>query len=535
MTDKLLEGIRIVDFTAVIAGPFSTKTLAALGAEVIKVESRTHPDLFRGRVLQGMRQRLANRQGGRQINLPAFEMKTLNPWFNRQAGFGLWNSGKHSIAINLSKPRGVELAKKLVAHADIVTENFAGGVINRMGLGYEEMKKVKPDIIMLSSCMQGQTGPHAIHPGYGTQLINLTGLSGISGWPDLDPTNIGPYTDFVAPQFSILAIMAALDYRERTGKGQYIDLSQYESALHYMAPLILDNQVNERISLRMGNKSHHAVPHNAYRCKSTHEDRWIALAVNTEDEWEGFCEVLGNPPWTKEPRFSTLTDRRKHSEELDKLIEEWTLDQLPRGAELRLHAERIPAVAINSEEEYHKIKSQLERRSPYTAPQGIYRCRWEDRWCVIAVRTEDEWQSFCKVIGNPSWVKDPKFAAFKQRKANEEELDDRIGEWTIQRSPEEVMHMMQEAGVPAGIVATGEDVMEHDPQLKLRGFYKHLEHPEIGEGGFHALTPSFIMSKSPVEIKRSPLIGEHNEFILKKILGMRDDEIEELIMEEVLE
>ena len=535
MTKKLLEGIKIVDFTAVIAGPFLTKTLAAHGAEVFKVESRTHPDLFRGRVMQGMRQRLANRQGGRQITLPQFEMKTMNPWFNRQSGFGLWNSGKKSIAINLSKPRGVELAKQLVSHADIVTENFAGGVIKRMGLGYEELKKVKPDIIMLSSCMQGQTGPHAIHPGYGTQLINLAGLSNISGWPDLDPANIGPYTDYVAPQFSILALMAALDYRERTGKGQYIDLSQYESTLHYMAPLILDNQTNKRVSIRIGNKSPCAAPHNAYPCRKTHEDRWVAIAVYTEDEWEGLCEVLGNPPWVKDPKFSTLSSRRKHSEELNKLIEEWTMDQLPRMVELRLHAERISAIALYSEEEYLKIKPQLERRSPYAAPQGIYRCRWEDRWCVISVYTDEEWKNFCTVIGNPAWTKDAKFSTLEGRKQNEEQLDAFVIEWTLQHSPEEVMQMMQAAGVAAGIVATGEDCMEKDPQLRLRKFYQFLEHPEIGEGGYCGLTPSFIMSKCPVEMKRSPLMGEHNEVILKEMLGMTDDEIETLIVDEVLE
>jgi len=535
MAKKLLEGLRVVDFTAVIAGPFLTKTLAAHGAEIIKVESRTHPDIFRGRIRPGMRQRMANRPGGRQLNLPAFEVKTMNPWFNRQAGFGLWNTGKKSIAINLSKPKGVELAKQLVAHADIVTENFAGGVIKRMGLGYEVLREVKPDIIMLSSCMQGQTGPHAIHPGYGTQLINLAGLSNISGWPDLDPSTIGPYTDYVAPQFSVLAIMAALEYRERTGKGQYIDLSQYESTLHYMAPLILDNQINNRISVRMGNKSPHAVPHNAYRCRSTHEDRWIAIAVYTEDEWEGFCDVIGNPPWTKDPKFSTLSNRRKHSEELDRLVEEWTSDQLPRAAELRLHMERITAVALNTREEYLRIKPQFERRSPYTAPQGIYRCRWEDRWCVISVYTDDEWDSFCGVIGNPSWVKDPRFSSFSRRKDNEEDLDALIGEWTIRHSPEQVMEMMQKAGVPSGIVATGEDLMGHDPQLKIRGFYQFLSHPEIGEGGYHGLTPSFIMSKCPVELNRAPLMGEHNEVVLKELLGMSDSTIEDLIAEDVLE
>jgi len=529
MSKKMFEGLKVVDFTTVIAGPFITKTMAAYGAEVIKLESRSHPDLWRGMGGGG-------RRGAMMMGMGITPPKPFNPWMNSGSPYGYWNTGKMSVALDLTKPRGLELAKQLVVRADLVVENFAGGVAERMGVGYEALKKVKPDIIMISSCMQGQTGPHSRHPGYGTQLVNLSGLSGISGWPDRDPSAIGPYTDYTAPQYSILAIMAALDYRRRTGKGQYIDLSQYESTVHLMAPLLLDNQANERISIRMGNKSADMVPHNVYPCKRTHVNRWIAMGVYTDEEWQSFCELIGSLPWTKDPKFSTLKARRENEEELDKLVEAWTLEQLPEDIERRFQNAEVPVpvAIVKNKDEFYGHQPQIKDRSPYAAPHGVYQCRWEDRWCAIAVATNEEWNSFCQVIGNPKWTKDPRFATFDARKENEEELDKLIGKWTIRRSPKKVMEMMQAAGVAAGVLSTGEDMLEHDDQLKHRQYWQRLEHTEIGEGVYYGATPSFIMSKCPWEVTRAPLMGEHNEYVLKEILGKSDEEINELIREEVL-
>ncbi|MFC1928893.1 CaiB/BaiF CoA transferase family protein [Chloroflexota bacterium] len=400
---KLLEGIKVVDFTRVITGPLTVKYLADYGAEVIKIESTRRHDA--GRLSRPQKDGLVG--------------------VNRGGSFNQYNTGKLSVTLNLAHPRGVEIAKKLIARADVVVENFAGGVMARMGLSYEELKKVKPDIIMVSSCMMGQTGPHAAHPGFGHHLTGLSGFNHIAGWPDREAPYLGPYTDYIAPHFHVLAILAALDYRRQTGKGQYIDMSQYENGVHFMTPLLLDYALNHRMAGRTGNRYPYAAPHAAYRCRG--EDRWCAIAVFTDDEWQGFCKVIGNPAWTEEPRFSTLQERKENEDELEKLVEDWT-------------------------------------------------------------------------INHPA---------------------------------EEVMGMMQVAGVAAGVLQTGEDLLEHDPQLKHRHFYWELDHPELKK--YHALGHSFVLSKSPCELRRAPLLGEHTEYALKEFLGMSDDEIAELVIEKVLE
>jgi len=404
MTKQLLEGVKVADFCWALAGPRSVKILSDHGAEVIKIEGR--------------KKRLDNQR----VTAP---FKDNIVGVNRAAIFNPYNTGKLSVALNLAHPKGVEIAKRLVTWADVVTENFSGGSMKRMGLGYEELKKVKPDIIMLSSCVQGQTGPHASLQGFGIHLAALAGFRNITGWPDREPAGLEVYTDFIVSHFAVPTILAALLYRNRTGKGQYLDMSQYESALHLLTPLILDKEVNGRVATRMGNHLDNAAPHGTYRCYG--EDRWCAIAVFTDQEWDSFCNVIGNPEWTKDQKFNTLLARNKYEEELDILVETWTVNQ----------------------------------------------------------------------------------------------------------SAEEVMHLMQAAGVAAGVVETVEDIIEHDPQLKHRHFHWRLAHPEMGN--YIASGPSFVLSKSPCELQRAPLLGEHNEYVLKDILGMSDDEIADLVIEGVVE
>ena len=403
MSKKPLAGIKVADFTWALVGPISTKTLADCGAQVVKIEGR-------------------NRADSRRVAGP---FKDSLPGLDRSGSFSPFNTGKLSLALNLAHPRGVAVAKRLVAWADIVIDNFRGKAMEKMGLGYEELRQIKPDIIMLSSCAMGQTGLYPSSIAVGWQLTALSGFNHIAGWPDRGPAELAVYTDFIAPHFNVLAILAALDYRRRTGKGQYLDLSQYENAMHFMAPLVLDYAVNRRVAERIGNRCDYAAPHGAYRCRG--EDRWCAIAVFTDEEWQGLVKVMGSTDWTGDSRFGTLQARKENEEELDRLVEEWTINQ--------------PA--------------------------------------------------------------------------------------------EEVMHRLQSAGVAAGVVENGEDLLEHDPQLQYRHFYWELEHPEMGS--YRAQRPHFVLSKSPYELKRSPLLGEHNEYVLKEILGMTDDEVAELIIEGVVE
>jgi len=175
----------------------------------------------------------------------------------------------------------------------------------------------------------------------------------------------------------------------------------------------------------------------------------------------------------------------------------------------------------------------MGNRYPYAAPHGAYRCRGEDRWCAIAVFTDEEWQSFSGVIGNPAWASDTKFSTLQARKENEDELDELVEAWTINHSAEEVMSKMQSAGVAAGVLETNEDILENDPQLRYRHSFWKLDHPEIGE--YHAPASPYILSKSPLELGRAPLLGEHNEYALKELLGMSDEEITELVIEGAVE
>ena len=170
---------------------------------------------------------------------------------------------------------------------------------------------------------------------------------------------------------------------------------------------------------------------------------------------------------------------------------------------------------------------------PYAAPHNAYRCCGQNRWCAIAVFTDEEWRSLVKVIGSPAWTEGLKFATLEARKENEEELDRLVTEWTIKYSAEEVMSMLQAAGVAAGVLETGEDMLERDPQFKHRHTFWELNHPEIGK--YYSIGHAFILSKSPCEVRRGALLGEHNEYALKELLGMSDEEITKLAIEEVIE
>jgi benzylsuccinate CoA-transferase BbsF subunit len=325
------EDVKAIDFTWSGAGPFIINFLAYYGATVIRVESASRPDPIRHSF-----------QYSKKIEDPGLERSPIFAHTNPVR--------KLDISLNIKHPKGVEIFKRLVAWADVVLENFTTGALERMGLGYEELKKINPGIILLRSNGYGHTGPMASQPGFGNTITAVTGFHGIAGWPDRPPVPIAYlYTDLLSPLMGGLTMISAIDYQRRTGIGQCIDLSQVEAGLNFMSPVILDYTVNGRELALTGNKCVYAAPHGAYRCKG--DDRWIAIGVYNDEEWDRFCHVVGNPAWTKDARFNTLSDRVKNSDELDRHVEGWTINFTAEQAMAMLQAAGVSAgVAANAQD-----------------------------------------------------------------------------------------------------------------------------------------------------------------------------------------
>jgi len=317
------EGVKVADFSWVATGPWITQVLAGYGAEVVRIESSIRPDSCR---LTG-------------------PYKNSEPGLDRSAMFLLYNGGKKSITLNLNHPDGRELARRLVSWADVVVESFTPETMQGWGLGYDELRKINPRIIMLSASMMGATGPHAAQPGLGLQLTSLAGFSHLTGWPDRDPVFIwGAYTDVLASRLGGATLLAALDYRRRTGRGCYIDLSQYEASLQFLSPLILEYQATGYLRGKMGNRSPVASPHGVFPCQG--EDRWCAISVYTDSEWQAFCKALGMPGWAQDPKFATLDKRRENEDELEKHIADWTSRFPPEEVMARLQKVGINAGVV---------------------------------------------------------------------------------------------------------------------------------------------------------------------------------------------
>ncbi len=336
-----LDEVNVLDFTSTVLGPTVTRYLADHGATVVRVESMLHPETTR----------LATPYAGGVFGI------------NSSGYFAVYNTSKLSITLNMQKSKAQEVAKKLVEWADVVIESFVPGVMKRWGLAYEEIKKIKPEIIMASTCLQGQTGPHSAHRGYGQMASAMAGWFELTGWPDGEP--VGPYSaysDWIDWNYLLISILAALDYRSRTGKGQYIDQSQYESAINFLTPAILDYNVNERIAGRMGNRDLYAAPHGAFRCRS--EDRWCVIAVTSDDEWLSFCDIIGNPDWTKSEKFTSLEVRKENEDELDHLVEEWTIGHLPEEVMNLMQEAGVPAAVVQTAEDLFN-DPQLKHRNHF--------------------------------------------------------------------------------------------------------------------------------------------------------------------------
>jgi benzylsuccinate CoA-transferase BbsF subunit len=338
VTKQVFEGIRVVEFAWAQVGPEIGKVLANFGATVIHVETSLSVDVVRT---------MAPYKDGR-------------PGVNRSGFFTMFNSQKYGVTLNLNHPDALEVANKLVVWADIVIENFRPGVMSKWSLDYENIKRIKPDIIMLSSSMQGQTGSHSHHPGYGGQLVSLSGFTNLTGWPDRMPTQpYSAYTDVIAPKLGLAATISALDYRRRTGKGQHFDLSQFEAGLHFLAPILMDYKINGRVAARIGNRHPYAAPHGAYPCKGA--DNWCVISVFSDEEWKQFCYATGHHSWAEDSRFATLLNRKQNEQQLDELVARWTRSLTAKEVMVKLQQVRVAAGIVQNAEQIHS-DPQLKHR-----------------------------------------------------------------------------------------------------------------------------------------------------------------------------
>jgi len=310
-SEGILQKIRILDFSWVLAGPYATRILADFGAEVIKV----------------------------QPLLPEAEDKFSRGYYNT------WNRNKLGISLNLNKPEGIALAKRLVKISDGVVENFTPRVMANWGLDYASLKKIKPDIIMLSLSTMGNTGPWRDYAGFGPTIQAFSGMTYLTSFPGKPPLGLGTsYADHVAGLVGCLALLGALEYRQKSGEGQYIDLSQTEAMASLLGGAILDYQLKGREVEAVGNSSTEAAPHGVYRCKG--DDRWCALAVFTDEEWQGFKGALGNPPWAEDKNFITFSRRQKNKAKLDRLVAEWTKGHIAEEVMALLQGQGVAAGVV---------------------------------------------------------------------------------------------------------------------------------------------------------------------------------------------
>lgn len=399
-----LAGIRVLDFTWMIAGTLATRPLATLGAEVIKVESRARVD--------GIRMGAIIPHDG------------TSP--NRSAVFNDCNASKLSISIDLNQPRGIELVKRLVAISDVVANNFSGTRMARWGLGYEELRAIKPDVIMLQMPVMGTTGPHRDYRGNGPHVTGLIGMNAATGFPDRPPTGSDvAWADFTSnPNHAAFAVLSALHYRNRTGNGQAIDLAQIESTACLLGLPILEHSATGEPVERMGNADWNHAPHGVYPC--TGEDRWIAIAVTDDEMWLALREVLGSPAWASDERLVTAAGRLAASEQ----------------------------------------------------------------------------------------------------------VDEELGAWTSGQERYALMERLQAVGVTAGVAQDVRDLVEEDGHWRDRQLVE-LDHPEAGQLSTHG--EPIRLDGRRAELRRSPLLGEHTEHVLREVLRLADDEVNELYLKGVLQ
>ncbi|MFZ3102844.1 MAG: CoA transferase [Desulfitobacteriaceae bacterium] len=406
MSHKLpLKGIRVLDFTWVGAGPLATRILAEYGAEVIKIESGTRLDYLR--------------------LLPPYKDGKVG--VERSGYFSNRNPNKKGITLNLKHPRSFEIIRELIKKSDIICENFTAHAMEKWGLGYEEVRKIKPDIIYASMPLMGIDGPHANYRGFGVQVSSLIGILHLTGFPEKEPFGMGTnYPDHVPnPVHTAFAMLAALRHKKKTGEGQYIELSQIEAPLCVLPTPIMDYMMNGRVQNRQGNQ---------------HFD---------------------------------------------------------------------------------------------FAPHGIYPVQGKNRWIVLSVQSEDEWQSLKTAMDMPKWAEQEMFTTNAGRLASQAELNKLMASWTVNYDGDELLRRLVKAKVRAGLVKDARDVLQ-DPQLNYRRHFVYLDHSELD---YHVNNYSPVhMSETPAVVDQAaPLLGEHTHQVMKDLLNLDEVTFEEMKKEGVFD
>lgn len=333
-----LDGVKVADFSWFGAGPICGEHLATYGATVVRVESETRIDALR-------------------MVMPFAKDKT---GYNVSGYFNNYNAGKLDITLNLNTEEGKKLAHRLVAWADVFLTNFTPRVIERWGLTYDKLSATNPQIIATYVPMQGYDGPHRDFLGFGAILTPITGYNHLSGFPQRPPIGLGTnYPDYVInPGHTLVAILAALRYRHRTGKGQHIECAQIESSVCPLGTAIFDYTVNGRVQERVGNGLPYAAPHGAFKCRplspgsaAPADEQWIAIACFTDAEWQTLVEVMGNPDWALDSKFGSPAGRKQHETELEQQINAWTADKEADDLMEELQRRGVAAGVIQSARE----------------------------------------------------------------------------------------------------------------------------------------------------------------------------------------
>lgn len=401
-----LEGVRIIDMTVAVAGPIAGQVLGDMGAEVIRVE----PPF--GRPLAGLHV------------APPREGAPDRP-YNRILLYNDFNRSKLGLTLDLTKEKGRETLLRLVAISDLVIENMSPRVLPGLGLDYARLREAREDIILVSMPAFGATGPLRDRTAYGPGIDAMSGLSWLSGYAGRGPLKPGNYyCDQNAGLLAAFAALAALSYRRRSGRGQHVELSMLEGELQLVGEALLDYAMNGRVQGRMGNRYPYMAPHGAYPCAG--DDRWLAIAVGSDGEWQALCEVMGRPELGWDQRFADVVSRVRHREEVDAVVAAWTRSQEHGEAQRRL----------------------------------------------------------------------------------------------------------QEAGVPAGAALTASELFE-DPQLRARGYFRTIEHLEA-EAMPHGQVAWRLSATPSLPERPAPCFGQHNDHVLRELLGMSDAEVAELAEEGVI-